>query len=63
MKEKSNEEKIKLVDKRENVERIMKVQEYERHKLMEKIDDKMNKADHIKQERSQLLEQRQMMKK
>ena len=35
---------MKIVDKRENVDRIMKVQEYERVKLMEKIDEKMGKA-------------------
>jgi len=29
---------MKIIDKRENVDRIMKVQEYERVKLMEKID-------------------------
>ncbi len=41
----------------------MKVQEYEKQKLMEKIEQKMLKADHIKEERNQLLEQRQLMKK
>lgn len=41
----------------------MKVQEYEREKLMDKIEEKMFKADHIKQERDQLLNQRQLMKK
>ena len=35
---------MKIIDKRENVDRIMKVQEYERVKLMEKIDEKMGKA-------------------
>jgi len=44
MKVKYNEDLIKRMDKRENVERIMKVQEYGRSKLMDKIDDKMNKA-------------------
>jgi hypothetical protein len=37
MLEKHNDDMIKLTDKRENVERIMKVQEYEREKLMNKI--------------------------
>lgn len=41
----------------------MKVQEYEREKLMNKIEEKMMKAEHIKQERQQLLDQRQLMKK
>jgi hypothetical protein len=41
----------------------MKVQEYEKEKLLEKIEEKMIKADHIKQERQQLLDQRQLMKK
>lgn len=34
MKEKYNEEIIKRTDKKENVERIMKVQEYEKEKLL-----------------------------
>lgn len=41
----------------------MKVQEYEKEKLMSKIEEKMEKAENIKQERDQLLEQRQLMKK
>lgn len=41
----------------------MKVQEYEKAKLMSKIEEKMEKAEHIKQEREQLLDQRQLMKK
>ena len=45
---KHNDDVIKMTDKKENVERIMKVQEYEREKLMNKIDEKMYKADNIK---------------
>lgn len=41
----------------------MKVQEYEKEKLMNKIDEKMTKAQQIQREREQLLEQRQLMKK
>jgi hypothetical protein len=41
----------------------MKVQEYEKEKLLDKIEEKMLKADIIKDERQQLLEQRQIMKK
>jgi hypothetical protein len=41
----------------------MKVQEYEKEKLMNKIEDKMSKAEQIKYEREQLLDQRQLMKK
>lgn len=41
----------------------MKVQEYEKEKLLEKIEEKMFKADLIKNERQQLLDQRQLMKK
>ncbi len=63
MLEKHNEDIIKRVDKKENVERIMMVQEYEKEKLMNKIEEKMYKADHIKTEREQLLGQRQDMKK
>lgn len=63
MLEKHNEEVIKRTDKKENVDRIMKVQEYEREKLMNKIEEKMEKADHIKHEREQLLHQRGLMKK
>lgn len=37
MMEKHNDDIIKRVDKKENVERIMKVQEYEKEKLLEKI--------------------------
>ncbi len=48
MKEKYNEDLIKRTDKRENVERIMKVQQYEREKLMGKIDQKATKAEMIK---------------
>jgi hypothetical protein len=33
----------------------MKIQEYERYKLMEKIEEKMVKADNLKIERAQLL--------
>ena len=44
MLEKHNQDIIKRTDKKENVERIMKVQEYEKQKLMNKIDEKMNKA-------------------
>lgn len=58
-----NDEVIRRTDKKENVERIMKVQEYEREKLMGRIEEKMSKADHIKNERAQLLDQRQLMKK
>lgn len=49
MLQKHNEEIIKRTDKKENVERIMKVQEYQREKLMNKIEEKMMKAEHIKQ--------------
>lgn len=63
MKEKYNDDLMKRTDKRENVERIMKVQQYEKEKLMEKIDEKMMKADNIKREKYQLIEQRQLMKK
>ncbi len=41
----------------------MKVQDYEKEKLMDKINQKMGKADQIKREREQLLDQRQIMKK
>lgn len=41
----------------------MKIQEYEKYKLMEKIEEKMVKADNLKIERAQLLQQRQLMKK
>jgi TnpA family transposase len=41
----------------------MKVQEYEKEKLMNKIEEKMTKAQQIQREREQLLDQRQVMKK
>jgi uncharacterized protein YbgA (DUF1722 family) len=41
----------------------MKAQEYEKSKLMTKIEDKMLKAQHIKEEREQLIHQRGEMKK
>lgn len=55
MKLKQNDEVMKRTDKKENVQRIMKVQEYEKAKLMNKIEEKMQKAEQIKQERDQLL--------
>lgn len=50
-----NDNVIKQLDKRDNVERIMRVQDYEKEKLLEKINEKMTRADHIKAEREQLL--------
>lgn len=54
---------IKQLDKRDNVERIMRVQDYEKEKLLDKINEKMTRADSIKAEREQLLQQRAEMKK
>jgi hypothetical protein len=54
---------IKQLDKRENVERIMRVQDYEKEKLLDKIGEKMTRAETIKAEREQLLSQRAQMKK
>lgn len=54
---------MKRTDKKENVQRIMKIQQYEKAKLMQKIEEKMEKAEIIKQQRDQLLDQRQLMKK
>lgn len=63
MKHKQNDELMKRTDKKENVQRIMKIQQYEKAKLMQKIEEKMEKAEIIKQQRDQLLDQRQLMKK
>jgi len=41
----------------------MKVQEYEKEKLMNRIEEKMSKAEQIQHERQELLDQRQIMKK
>lgn len=41
----------------------MRVQDYEKEKLLDKINEKMTRADSIKAEREQLLQQRAEMKK
>ena len=58
LKEKHNIDVLKKTDRRENVERIMKMQEYQREKIMEKILVDNAKAETIKQERASLLETR-----
>lgn len=58
LKEKHNIDVLKKTDRKENVERIMKMQEYQREKIMEKILADNAKAEAIKQERASLLETR-----
>ena len=48
---KHNENIIKQLDKRDNVSRIMRVQDYEKEKLLDKINEKMTRAEIIKAER------------
>lgn len=48
IKEKHNLLVMKEADKRENVERIMKMQEYQREKVMEKIERDNEKAKELK---------------
>lgn len=48
IKEKHNLLVMKEVDKRENVERIMKMQEYQREKVLEKIERDNEKAKELK---------------
>ncbi len=48
MKEKTQIENLKRMDRRENVERIMRMQDYRRDKLWEKVKQKMDRADIIK---------------
>ena len=62
LKEKHNIDVLKKTDRRENVERIMKMQEYQREKIMEKILVDNAKAEAIKQERASLLETRLHLK-
>lgn len=62
LKEKHNIDVLKKTDRRENVERIMKMQEYQREKIMEKILVDNAKAEAIKQERASLLETRLQLK-
>jgi len=49
---------IKQTDKLENVKRIQQMQEYQKEKLMEKIQNDTEKANKIKDERSNLLAMR-----
>lgn len=48
LREKHNEEMLKKMDRKETVDRILRVQEYEKEKLLSKIEEKMNRADNIK---------------
>ena len=48
IKEKHNVLVMKEVDKRENVERIMKMHDYQREKVMEKIERDNEKAKELK---------------
>lgn len=51
LEERRNVENIKRMDRKENVERIQRMQDYQREKLLERIHDKMDKAEHIKAEK------------
>lgn len=62
LKERHNIDVLKKVDRRENVERIMKMQEYQREKIMEKILRDNAKAETIREERANLLETRQKLR-
>ena len=55
LKEKHNIDVLKRTDRRENVERIMKMQEYQREKIMEKIMNDNAKAENLKEERANIL--------
>lgn len=63
MTEKRNTDTLKRLDKRENVERIKRRQEYDRHKLQEKLNEKMERADKLQGDLSVLLVQRQNMRR
>lgn len=45
--DKRNNVTLKRLDKRENVDRIMRKQEYDRYKLSEKLKEKMERADKL----------------
>lgn len=49
---KKNEEFIKRQDRRENVERMNRIQEYQRDLLMVKIGKEYERLDEIKQEKA-----------
>eukprot|EP01016_Furgasonia_blochmanni_P000581 TRINITY_DN10154_c0_g2_i1.p1 TRINITY_DN10154_c0_g2~~TRINITY_DN10154_c0_g2_i1.p1 ORF type:complete len:190 (+),score=60.99 TRINITY_DN10154_c0_g2_i1:60-572(+) len=63
LKMKHNLSVMKRLDRVENVQRISKVQDFERQKIMERIEADNERADRIKMERQQLLEARKEMKK
>lgn len=58
LKEKHNIDVLKRTDRRENVERIMKMQDYQREKIMDKILRDNVKNEAIKEEKANLLETR-----
>ncbi len=62
LKEKHNVDVLKRTDRRENVERIRKMQDYQRDKIMDKILKDNSKADNIKEERANILETRQRLR-
>lgn len=62
LKEKHNIDVLKRTDRRENVERIQKMQEYQRDKIMEKILRDNEKAQRIKEEKANLLETRMRLR-
>lgn len=62
LREKHNIDVLKKTDRRENVERIQKMQEYQRDKIMEKIMRDNEKAQRIKEEKANLLETRMRLR-
>lgn len=62
MKEKHNVDVLKRTDRRENVERIHKMQDYQREKIMEKILRDNEKAQRIKEEKANLLDTRMKLR-
>jgi hypothetical protein len=49
---------MKLQDKKENVERIQRMQDYQRERLREEVGKKMKRADIIKQQKKESVVER-----
>lgn len=59
----SNFEKLKRFDRAENVQRINKVKEYQRGKILEKIENDSQHYENIKREKAELMNKRNEIKK
>ena len=60
---KKNLERLKSQDRLENVERIKEIQEYQRQKLMERIEKDNQRAGQIRQEQENIIAMRQKIRR